>query len=87
MSLPKSPALVLSRNIARPGTDLRLCYDFLRIDSARLSWLQEKWRPFTGLLLKPIYLEDAKPRGLNAAFAQPPDQGDIKAYALQEIFW
>jgi hypothetical protein len=45
-----------------------------------------KRRPFTGLLLKPIYLEDAKPRGLNAALAQPPDQSDIKAYALQEIY-
>jgi len=82
MSLPKSPALVVSRNIARPGGALlKGLYGFCEAVVA-----SRKRRPFTGLLLKPIYLGDAKPRGLNAAFAQPPDQGDIKAYALQEIY-
>jgi len=41
-------------------------------------------RPLTSLLIKPIHLEDAKPRGLRASFAQPPDESDIKAYVVSE---
>ena len=43
-----------------------------------------KRRPFTGLLLKPIHLGDANPRGLRASFAAPPDESDIKAHLLEE---
>jgi hypothetical protein len=42
-------------------------------------------RPLTSLLIKPIHLEDAKPRGLRASFAQAPDESDIKAYLVSEI--
>ena len=41
-------------------------------------------RPLTGLLIKPIHLDEAKPRGLRASFAQPPDETDIKAYVVSE---
>jgi hypothetical protein len=44
-----------------------------------------KRRPFTGVLLKPIDLGDAKPRGLRESLAAPPDESDIKAHLLEEI--
>jgi hypothetical protein len=44
-----------------------------------------KRRPFTGVLLKPIDLGDAKPRVLHASLAAPPDENDIKARFLKEI--
>jgi hypothetical protein len=41
-------------------------------------------RPLSGLLLKPIHLADAPPRGLRAPLAAPPDEGDIVAYILEQ---
>jgi hypothetical protein len=45
-----------------------------------------KRRAFTGLLAKPIQIEDAKPRGLRIAFAAPPDETDVKAHISEEVF-
>jgi len=45
-----------------------------------------KRRPFTGLLAKPIQIEDAKPRGLRVALAAPPDDSDVKAHISQELY-
>jgi hypothetical protein len=42
-------------------------------------------RPFTGLLVKPVYTADAKARGLRATLAAPPDESDVKAHILAEI--
>jgi hypothetical protein len=42
-------------------------------------------RPFTGLLVKPVYTADAKPRGLRTTLAAPPDESDVKAHILAEI--
>jgi hypothetical protein len=42
-------------------------------------------RPFTGLLRNPIYVEDAEARGLNAAFALPPDRSDLNDYITSEL--
>jgi hypothetical protein len=44
-----------------------------------------KQRPFTGLLLKAIQLDEAEPRGLRAALAVPPDKSDIEAHILKEL--
>jgi hypothetical protein len=44
-----------------------------------------KRRSFTGVLLKPIDLGDAKPRGLRESLAAPPDKSDIQAHLLKEI--
>jgi hypothetical protein len=41
-------------------------------------------RPLTGLLIKQIDLDQAKPRDLRKPFAQPPDETDIKAYVVSE---
>ena len=41
-------------------------------------------RPLSGLLLKPIHLADAPPRGLRASLAALPDRGDIAAYILEQ---
>jgi hypothetical protein len=40
---------------------------------------------FAGRLRKPIHLGEAKPRGLKAAFALPPDADDMIAYAKSEL--
>jgi hypothetical protein len=42
-------------------------------------------RPLTNLLIKPIYLGEAKPQGLRETFALPPDESDIKAYWGREL--
>jgi hypothetical protein len=42
-------------------------------------------RPLTDLLIKPIHLGDAKPRGLRETFALPPDESDIKAHWGREL--
>jgi hypothetical protein len=44
-----------------------------------------KRRPFTGLLVKAIHLDDAKPRGVRASLALPPDKSDITAHVLEEL--
>jgi hypothetical protein len=44
-----------------------------------------KRRPFTGVLLKPIDLGDAEPRGLRASLAVLPDQSDIEAHLLKAL--
>jgi hypothetical protein len=44
-----------------------------------------KRRPFTGLLLKAIHLDEAEPRGLRAALAAPPDKSDIAAHFSKEM--
>ena len=36
--------------------------------------------PYTGVLLKPIYLDDSKPRGLRAALGAPADESDQLAH-------
>lgn len=41
-------------------------------------------RPFTGLLRKPIRLNDAKPGWLKPSFALPRDTDDVKAFAVDE---
>src|SRR5262249_47862978 len=41
-------------------------------------------RPFTGLLRKPIHLNDAKPGWLKPQFALPRDTDDLKAYVRDE---
>jgi hypothetical protein len=41
-------------------------------------------RQFTGLLRKPIRLDDAKPRWPKAAFAWPRDQEDLRAHVRNE---
>ena len=41
-------------------------------------------RPLSGLLLKPIHLADAPPRGPRASLAALPDRGDIAAYILEQ---
>src|SRR5260370_33647585 len=45
-----------------------------------------KRRPFTGLLAKPIQIEDAEPRGLRVALAAPPDDSDVRAHISQELY-
>ena len=42
-------------------------------------------KPWTGSLLKPIDLCAAKPRGLRAAFALPPDEDDIAQHLKDEM--
>jgi hypothetical protein len=42
-------------------------------------------RPFTGRLLKPIDLSEARPRGLRAALAAPPDKSDLVAHYQDEL--
>jgi hypothetical protein len=42
-------------------------------------------RPYKGCLLKPIRVADAQARGLNAAFALPPDDADVRAYLDQQF--
>jgi hypothetical protein len=44
-----------------------------------------KRRPFTGLLLKAIHLEEAEPRSLRVALAAPPDKSDIEAHISKEL--
>jgi hypothetical protein len=41
--------------------------------------------PLTGPLIKPIHLGEAKPWGLRASFALPPDESDIKAHWEREV--
>jgi hypothetical protein len=41
-------------------------------------------RPFTGLLRKPIRLDDAKPGWLKPQFALPRDEVDVRAFAHDE---
>jgi hypothetical protein len=42
-------------------------------------------RRFTGRLLKPIDLREAKARGLRAQFALPPDESDRRAHFRDEV--
>src|SRR2546428_3234746 len=47
--------------------------------------LKQATCPLTGPLIKPIRPDEAKPQGLRASFALPPDESDIKAYVVSEI--
>jgi hypothetical protein len=47
--------------------------------------LKQATGPLTGPLIKPIHLGEAKPRGLRASFALPPDESDIKAHWGREL--
>jgi hypothetical protein len=47
--------------------------------------LKQATCPLTGPLIKPIHLGEAKPRGLHASFALPPDESDIKAHWGREV--
>ena len=41
--------------------------------------------PYTGILLKAIHLDEAKPRGLRATFAAPADEGDKRTHLEGEL--
>jgi hypothetical protein len=58
--------------------------DNVRSSNQQRHAMATQKRPLTGLLSKPICLGEAKPRGLGALFAQPPDMNDLKAYVVSE---
>jgi hypothetical protein len=43
-------------------------------------------RRLTGLLRKPIDPGDAQPRGLRVSLALPPDERDVSAHIVEELF-
>jgi hypothetical protein len=47
--------------------------------------LKQATCPLTGPLIKPIHLDEAKPQGLRASFALPPDKSDIEAHWGREL--
>jgi len=66
------------------GDDLCCAQTVIRQRISKEQIMASQKRPFTDLLRKPIYLDDAERRWLWPTLALPPDKDDLTAYVRGE---